>query len=119
MVPSSHPDFSLIIKYNAAPDTLGVELRYDNATHNRLEAINASMANQSIDLALSSPAWSYYDLPGAGGSLYKQGAYGDVKLLGGGFWSFASLAGSRARYALYFRWLAGSDVGGRFVAEPV
>jgi len=118
MIPSSHPDFSLIIKYNATPATSGVELRYDNVTHNRLEAINASLADQSIDLALSSPAWAYYDLPGAKGSLYKQGAYGDVKLLAGGYWSGASLCGSRGRTAIYFRWRAGSSFGSRAAAEP-
>ncbi len=118
MIASSHPYFSLVVKYNAAPATLGVELRYDNVTHSRLEAINASLANQSIDLALSSPAWAYYDLPGAKGSLYKQGTYGDVKLLAGGFWANGSYCGSRSRSAAYFRWVANSNVGGRGCAEP-
>jgi hypothetical protein len=118
MIPSSHPDFSLVIKYNATPATPGVELRYDNVTHNRLEAINASSANQSIDLALSSPAWAYYDLPGAKGSLYRQGAYGDAKLLAGGLWDFATLCGSRGRYALYSRWSTYSYIGSRAAAEP-
>ncbi len=118
MIASSHPDFSLVIKYNAAPATPGVELRYDNVTHNRLEAINASGANQSIDLALSSPAWAYYDLPGAKGSLYKQGTYGDVKLLGGGAWASAAVSGSQSQSAAYSRWTASSLLGGRGCAEP-
>ena len=62
--------------------------------------------------------FAYYDLPGAKGSLYKQGTYGDVKLLGGGAWNAATNCGSRARYAANYRWNTGSNIGGRFVAEP-
>jgi hypothetical protein len=66
-------------------------------------------------------SWGWYDLPGARGSLYNlagTGGTGDVKLLGGGNWGSATACGSRARYAGYARWDTGSDVGGRFVAEP-
>lgn len=119
MIPSSHPDFSLIIKYNADPVTPGVELRYDNVTHNRLEAINAHGVNAGIDLSLSSPVWGYYDLPASKGSLYRQGAYGDVKLHAGGYWTYGAAAGSRCRAAATSRWSAYSSIGGRFAAEPV
>lgn len=118
MIPSSHPDFSLIIKYNADPATPGVELRYDNVTHNRLEAINAHGVNAGIDLSLSSPTWGYKDLPDTKGSLYRQGAYGDVKLLAGGNWYSAANAGSRAHDAVHYRWDVALSIGGRFVAEP-
>ncbi len=118
MIPSSHPDFSLIIKYNATPATPGVEMRYDNATHNRLEAINASGGNQSIDLALSSPALAYHDLPGSKGSLYRQGPYGDAKLVAGLYWAYGSSCGSRGRYAHGYRWHAASALSSRAAAEP-
>lgn len=79
------------------------------------EAETATSGNPSVDVA---PAFAYYNLPGAKGSLYKQGTYGDVKLLGGGAWDSASSCGSRARYAANYRWNTGSNIGGRFVAEP-
>lgn len=63
IIQSSNPDFSLVIVYHATPNTQGVELRYDNVTHNRLEAVNTGGVNASIDLA-TSPGWSYYALPG-------------------------------------------------------
>lgn len=63
-------------------------------------------------------AWRWENLPGAKGSLYAQGTYGDVKLLGGGPWDHATDAGSRARCAYSYRWNAGSAFGGRFAAEP-
>ncbi len=117
IIQSSNPDFSLIVVHHATPATMGVELRYDNVTHNRLEAINTSGQNQSIDLA-TSPGWSYYDLPTGVGSLYKQGAYGDVKLIAGGSWAHASVAGSRARHAYSWRWASHASFGCRFCAEP-
>jgi len=65
------------------------------------------------------PAFAYYDLPGAKGSLYKQGTYGDVKLLAGGGWAVAAYSGSRSRLANRgFRWHASSNIGGRACAEP-
>lgn len=65
------------------------------------------------------PAWAWYDLPGAKGSLYRQGTYGDVKLRAGGSWANGSSCGSRCRGATGYRWLASSDIGARAVAEPV
>uniref|UniRef100_A0A6M3KRS6 Putative tail protein n=1 Tax=viral metagenome TaxID=1070528 RepID=A0A6M3KRS6_9ZZZZ len=70
-----------------------------------------------VDLA-ASQAWAYYDLPGAKGSLYKQGTYGDVKLLAGGYWTAAAYSGSRSRYAAHYRWAAYTAVGGRGRSEP-
>ncbi len=64
-------------------------------------------------------AWAWEDLPGSKGSLYKQGTYGDVKLLAGGHWNHAALAGSRARDAHYYRWAAVSVIGCRFAARSI
>jgi hypothetical protein len=114
----SNPDFSLPIVYHATPATQGVQLNYDNVTHNRLEAINAGGVNATIDLS-TSPGWSYYVLPGSSGQFYKQGLIGDVKLLAGGYWSSGSYCGSRYRRAAYRRSDSSSDVGARAVSEPI
>ena len=63
------------------------------------------------------PAWSWEDLPGSKGSLYKQGTYGDSKLRAGGGWADGSHCGSRCRFAGRCRWNAGSNVGARAVVE--
>ena len=117
-IQASNPDFSLPIIYHASPATQGVELRYDNVTHNRLEAINAGGVNATIDLS-TSPGWSWYALPGASGQLYKQGLYGDVKLFAGGSWANGSLSGSRYRNAEDRRSYTASSIGCRALAEPI
>ena len=63
------------------------------------------------------PAWAWYNLPGAKGSLYRQGTNGDVKLLAGGSWTYGSHCGSRCRSAALYRWSADSFIGARAVAE--
>jgi len=63
------------------------------------------------------PTWSWYDLPGAKGSIYRQGTYGDAKLLAGGAWGSGSLCGSRCRYASSYRWHTNSYIGGRGCAR--
>lgn len=66
------------------------------------------------------PAWASVDLPGDKGSLWKQGTYGDVKLIAGGTWGMTTACGSRCRSACNYRWLAPEgDVGARFLAEPI
>jgi len=65
------------------------------------------------------PAWAWHDLPGAKGSLRRQGTYGDVKLRAGGSWASGSSCGSRCRVADASRWAATSSLGARAVAEPV
>jgi hypothetical protein len=115
---TNNPAYALQLTHNVSASSVGVALYYDDATDERLEATLPSAANQTIDLALLSQAPSYYDLPGAKGSLYKQGTYGDVKLLAGGTWSSGSSCGSRGRNAIYFRWYAYSSLGGRGCAEP-
>jgi hypothetical protein len=117
IIQASNSDFGLPIVYHATPATQGVELRYDNVTHNRLEAINAGGVNATIDLS-TSPGWSWYALPGASGQCYKQGAVGDVKLLAGGSWGYGTYCGSRCRAAPDRRSDASSFIGCRAVAEP-
>lgn len=67
--------------------------------------------------ATYSSTWAYCDLPGAKGSLYRQGATGDVKLRAGGLWADGSNCGSRARKASCCRWSADSAFGGRGCTE--
>lgn len=71
-----------------------------------------------VDLA-ACQAWAWYDLPGAKGSLYKQGTYGDVKLLAGLYWSNGAYCGSRGRLAGSYRWYTGTYIGARFRAKPL
>ena len=65
------------------------------------------------------PTWGWQDLTGSKGSLYKQGTYGDVKLLAGVGWNYGANCGSRGRNAHYYRWGTASGVGARFLAEPL
>lgn len=115
---TNNPTFALQITHNTNASTVGVALYYDDATDERLEATLPSAANQTIDLSLLSQNWAYYDLPGAKGSLYRQGTYGDVKLLAGGGWTYAPNCGSRGRLASNYRWYTSSSIGSRAAAEP-
>ena len=65
------------------------------------------------------PVFGWENLPGGRGSLYKQGSYGDVKLLAGVYWSRGATCGSRGRHASYSRWSAHSSLGARFLVEPL
>ncbi|DBA35196.1 TPA_asm: tail protein [Caudoviricetes sp. vir525] len=96
--------------------------RFDGAANHTHQVVvsgdpeTVTSSNPSGDVA---PAFAYYDLPGAKGSLYKQGTYGDVKLLAGGcWWAGAAASGSRSRYAYSgYRWSSNSAIGGRACAE--
>ncbi|MFA5408808.1 MAG: hypothetical protein WC343_08590 [Bacilli bacterium] len=118
-VSSNNPAFALQITHSATASSLGVAIHYDDASDERLEFISPTAANGTIDLALlGGAAGGYCDLPGAKGSLYKQGTYGDVKLLAGLTWTAGSACGSRGRFAIYgYRWYAYSNVSGRACAE--
>jgi len=72
--------------------------------------------NPSGDVA---PAFVYHNLPGSKGSLYRQGAYGDIKLRAGGVWDYGASCGSRSRFAASYRWDAASYLGGRGRSEPL
>ena len=43
----------------------------------------------------------------------------DYTLLAGGYWYYSSSCGSRGRNAYYYRWNADTDIGARFVSEPL
>ena len=76
-----------------------------------------SYRNDGVDLA-AAQAWAWEDLPGAKGSLYKQGTNGDVKLIAGGNWTNGADCGSRCRAASVCRWDTAAYIGCRFGAEP-
>ena len=80
------------------------------------EAQTVTSGNPSGDVA---PTWNWVDPGGSKGNVYKQGTYGDVKLLAGGNWNSGSTCGSRCRYANVSRWLAASYIGGRFCCESL
>jgi hypothetical protein len=118
-VETNNPLYSLKLKHAASG---GVNLYYDDTADDRLECTCAGNANADIDLAIISftnPSWGYEDLAGAKGALYKQGTYGDVKLLAGWDWSDGTYCGSRGRNAGHSRWDAYSTFGARLVAEPL
>lgn len=100
---------------------LGGGYRFDGATaHSHQvtvsgEAQTVTSGNASADVA---PAFSWYDLPGAKGSLYKQGTYGYTEPLFGGDWNYGTNCGSRSRFLAYWPWYTYSSIGGRFLAEP-
>ena len=121
-IPTSNPQRFLKITYNASPDTPGVAINYDDGADERIEFISPTPANGTADLALltfTDPAWSYQDLGSNKGSLYKQGLYGDVKIIAGGYWSFSGYCGSRFRYAGYYRWNTYPFLGARFASESM
>ncbi len=62
---------------------------------------------------------SWYDLPGAKGSLYRSVDTNDVKLRAGGKWTNGTDCGSRCRRVSHYRWSPSTDVGARFLAEPL
>lgn len=72
-------------------------------------------SNASVDPA---PAVAWYALPGSKGRLYRQGTYGDCKLLAGGPWTDGVFCGSRSRHATDYRWLTSAAIGGRFLTDP-
>ncbi len=87
-------------------------------SHTHTENIAASYTQNAETAAKDIAVWAWYDLPGIKGSLYRQGSYGDVKLLAGGAWHYGARCGSRSRSAYYSRWNTIADIGGRFLAEP-
>jgi hypothetical protein len=105
--------------HDASAATNGVAVNFDDGADQRMEATFSNSANNTFDSCYFSPSFNYYNLPGTVGSLYKQGDYGDVKLLAGGYWSLSSNAGSRCRSANYYRGGAGASFGGRFCVESL
>lgn len=109
--------FQLQITHNINAATLGSAIYFDDGANQRLEFASPTAQSGVIDMAQDAISWGYYDLPTGVGSLYRQGSYGDVKLLAGGNWTIASNAGSRARNGYSYRWNAYSALGGRPVVD--
>lgn len=118
-LPTSNPNFFLQVTHNAAPATPGVAITFDDGADERLEFISPTAANGTLDLALNSQTFNWYALPGSKGQLYRQGSYGDIKLLAGGAWGYGSFCGSRSRSADFSRWRTSSSFGGRGRSEPL
>jgi hypothetical protein len=76
----------------------------------------AANGTTPVDVA---PAWAWYDLPGDKGQLYRQGTYGDVKMLAGGAWDSSSSCGSLDRAVNRRRWYVASSIGFRLVARHI
>ena len=113
-------NYLLPLKHDANAAVNGVAVNYDDGADNRLEYIGPGAANATMDLAMThtEPAWGYVDPGGNKGQIYKQGTYGDVKLLAGGSWSYGTSCGSRCRIAVYCRWSSSANIGARGCAEP-
>ena len=119
LIPTNNPTYFLQISHSATASTIGTVLNYDDGADDRLESANAGGVTATADLALNSQAFGWQTLGGNKGSLYKQGTYGDVKLLAGLNWSHGTSCGSRGRNALTHRWFTYTTLGCRFCAEPV
>jgi hypothetical protein len=105
------------ITYKAA--ATGSALFKDQA-ETKPNAALGSVADENITSnATDIAAWGWYALPGSKGQLYRQGTYGDVKLLAGGYWNGGAYCGSRSRHAYNYRWGTYTNVGGRLLAEPL
>jgi len=117
---SNDPNYLLPIKHDANAAVNGVAVNYDDGADARLEYVSPGAANAAMDLAMThtEPPWGWVDPGGNKGSLYKQGSYGDIKLLAGGAWNRGAYCGSRCRFANDFRWRTYSNVGARGCAEP-
>jgi hypothetical protein len=90
--------------------------RFDGATaHTHVIAGSAPTTSNAASADVA-PAWAWYDLPGDKGQLYRQGTYGDIKMLAGGNW-YISVCGSRCRSLYHHRWTVSSDFGFRLVAR--
>lgn len=118
-IKTSEPTNFLSVKYDASAATNGVALHFDDGSDERLEFTSPTAANGAIDLCyVAMPALGYYDLPGAKGSLYRQGTYGDVRLRAGAAWDSGAHSGSRSRGAIHYRWFAYSFLSSRGRSAP-
>jgi hypothetical protein len=89
------------------------------ANHTHTENTAATYTQNATTAATDFAVWRWYDLPGAKGSLYRQGAFGDVKLRAGAAWTDGASSGSRSRDAAGYRWYAAAAIGCRLHAEPL
>jgi len=94
------------------------------ASHTHAWTVDGNAQSNIVSAAASgdlAPAWGWQAASGSKGSIYKQGTYGDVKLLSGGLWNDGSLCGSRNRGLFNYnhRWHSGSQVSFRPVARHI
>jgi hypothetical protein len=82
-------------------------------------AVSAAPGTSGVASADVAPAWEWLALSGSKGSIYKQGTYGDVKMLAGGYWNSSSSCGSRCRSLNSHRWDVASSIGFRLVANSI
>ena len=115
---ANDPNFMLPLKHDASAATNGVAVTYDDGSDERLEYISPGAANATMDLCTVGTTWGWYDL-GTKGQIYKQGTYGDIKLLAGGHWSAGTYCGPRCRYANNYRWFTFSYSGARGCTGPL
>lgn len=80
-----------------------------------------SAADETItsDATNVKPDWEFHVLPGAKGSLYRQGLHGDIKLTAGGAWSSGVDSGSRCRLLNNSRESPYAFFSARFLSEPI
>jgi hypothetical protein len=117
---SNDPSFMLFLKHDASAGTgttHGDPVYFDDGADQRLECVNGG-ASGTQDLCSAGPTWGYQDAGNNEGQVYKQGTYGDAKLLAGGLWNYGAYCGSRCRIANYSRWSANAYSGARGCAEP-
>jgi len=109
---------TLQVTYKASPTGVAV---YKDQTETNLNAITGSATDETVESSSVSPelAFTYYNLSGGKGSLYRQGTYGDVKVLAGASWALGTNSGSRSRNATNYRWFTSTSIGGRFASEPL
>ena len=115
---ANYPDYYIQIVHDATASSDGIAMNY-NPTSTHLEAAFTNSANNTFDSCYLAPLFSYYTLPGSQGSIYRQGDYGDVKLLAGSTWGNGSNSGSRYRSSYYYRWFTNTTIGGRFGSAPI
>jgi hypothetical protein len=100
-------------------DTAGRRMISNGGGEDMCGVMQQWLAEQSYrnDDGTYSGTFSWYNLPGAKGSIYNQGALGDSKLLAGGAWNNGASCGSRCRDASRARWLTASTFGSRGCAR--
>jgi hypothetical protein len=92
--------------------------RADGFTHSHTVDTTTSNASEPTSSDDAAPGFGWYDLPGSPqGSIYRQGGYGDVKLLAGGGWDRGSYCGPRCRFAGFGRWSTRTYFGSRGCAR--
>lgn len=98
-------------------DTAGRRMISNIGCEDMCGALLQWLQDQSSMHSADGAGW--YDLPGSKGQLYRPASTNDVRLIAGGHWSVAASAGSRCRVASYYRWNTVTEIGARFVAEPL